>query len=640
MFEEFILIGVFFFILIGVWRWHLAEKKKWQLKSDELCQKVDVVNEEILGALPLGVVVLDIKGNILWHNPLFNKMIGKEKSLKGKISQHLPELALKKHSWFPKWKDSQVAINGRVFHVESNELMHGDDTGRLLLTFQDITEQINQGQKYQDDKPVVGFIQIDNFNEAIDDVEDENKPVLLAKIDKILTEWAIDMEGYLRKFAEDKYLLVINVGALKEVQENRFDIIDRIREITLGNKIPVTLSIGIGSGDEPIVDLSRLAQLGLDLALGRGGDQVVLKWPDKVLFYGGKSNTVEKRTKVRARVVAYTLKDHIQQASNVIVVGHESSDLDSAGASLGVAKAAVEYGKPVHVVLDNSSGALDKLLEVVEEELEYGEKIISGWEALQYVNKDTLLVICDTHKPSLLIESKLLDHTDKIIIIDHHRRAEEFIDKAQLVYLEPYASSTSEMVAEILQYLGEDITLDDITASALLAGIAVDTKNFTFQTGVRTFEAASFLRRAGAEANMVRKLLQDDFDTVLQRAEIIKQSEVLINNTVVGVLPQMVPHATIIAAQAADVLLTIENITASFVLYAVPDGVNISARSNGDLNVQVLMEKLGGGGHFTVAGAQLKGLSIPEVKEKLKTALDEHLSSIDNDQLSMKRLKN
>jgi len=621
VFEPYQMMMLFLGLLLVVFALYAVQRRTWLKKEEKLFQKIDIVTEELLDYIPVGIAVVDEKATLLWYNSFFGRILGRE-DIKGNIGYLLPELAVHRHPWFSQEKTIQITLKEKIFRVESRRLKNGSG---FVLSFEDITERVNIDQHRQEDRPVIGLIQIDNFSETVQDVEEEKRPLLLAEIDKVLAEWAVKMEGILRKYAEDRYLLVISQEALRESQKSRFDIMDRMREINLGNKIPLTLSMGIGTGEETIMDLSRLAHGGLELALGRGGDQAVVKWADRVLFYGGKSNVVEKKTKVRARVVAYTLRHYIQQASNVIVMGHEGSDLDSAGASLGVAKIALNYEKQVHVVLDNSSGTLDRLLEIMEDYPEYTRRIFSGREALQAANKDTLLVICDTHKPSLLIEPAVLGKVGRTILIDHHRRAEEFINEAQLVYVEPYASSTCELVTEILQYLGEEVTLDSLVASVLLAGIVVDTKNFIFQTGVRTFEAAGFLRRAGAEAHLIRKLLQDDFDTVLERARVIQSSEILYGRIAVAILDRIVPHHTIIAAQTADILLSIENIKASFVLYAVPEGVHISGRSSGEINVQVLLERLGGGGHLTVAGAQLKGIGIPEAKEKLNTVLKEYL---------------
>lgn len=621
-------IGLLLSLCFLVLWWQMQKKKIGPVNGKDQSPDMSVNKEDTLKAIaidvleevPLGIAVMDQKGELIWVNQSFRHLIRKEDA-KGNISHIIPELAVHTHSWFSSEKAFHLPINGKVFRVERKEFT---EVG-FVLSFEDITEKFNIDQHRQEERPVIGFIQIDNLSETVQEVEDEKRPVLQGEIDKVLTEWALKMEGFLRKYAEDRYLLIMSQEALQECQKSRFDIMDRIREINLGNRIPITLSMGIGTGEEPIIDLSRLANLGLELALGRGGDQAVVKWADKVLFYGGKSNVVEKKTKVRARVVAYTLRHFIQQAARVIVMGHESSDLDSAGASLGVAKIALDYGKPVQIVLDNSARTLDKLWEMIKDYPEYAGRISTGKEALLHADQETLLVICDTNRPSLLIEPDILEKVGRIILIDHHRRGEEFISDAQLIYVEPYASSTSELVTEIIQYLGEEISLDPLVASALLAGIVVDSKNFIFQTGVRTFEAAGFLRRVGAESNMVRKFLQDDFEMVLARAQVVQNSEILYEHIAIGYLGRVVPHNMIIAAQSADLLLSIEDIQASFVLYAVNDGVNISGRSDGEMNVQVLLEELGGGGHLTVAGAQLKGVDIAEAKERLMVLLNTYL---------------
>jgi len=467
----------------------------------------------------------------------------------------------------------------------------------------------------------VALIQVDNLAEVTQGLDDSERGQILSAIDKILTEWALRSESFLKKYAEDRSLLLISRGGVEEAERNRFDVLDRVREINLGNVIPLTLSIGVGMGEENLAELGRLAATGLELALGRGGDQVVLKWPDRVLFYGGKSNAVAKKTKVRARVVASTLEQQMQQADRVLVMGHANADLDCAGSALGIASLAMHLGKPVRVIMDNPTGILDKFFAILPDYPELAGIVIKGQEAESLSGKNQLLVVVDTHKPSLLVAPGLLARTEQVIVIDHHRRAEEFIEKAQLAYIEPYASSTSELVTEILQYLGEGMVPKPFFASVLLAGIVVDTRNFSFQTGVRTFEAAAHLRQIGAEPELVRRLLQDDLDTVLQRAEVLKQAKILFGQVALAALEEEMPHVTMIAAQTADILLTIEKIRASFVLYPVSDGVNISARSNGQVNVQVLMEQLGGGGHFTVAGAQLKGSSMEEALARLEDLL-------------------
>ncbi|MGI6679636.1 MAG: DHH family phosphoesterase [Dehalobacterium sp.] len=597
--------------------WYHLQK----IKADPPKGTVDnQIFADIVEDMGLGIAITDPKGEVLWANKFLHRLLNREE-VKGTVADLLPGLSGNTYHLLNSKKPLQLSFKGRVLHIEKRSMDHSQG---YVLKIDDITEKIGVCQHRQEDKPVIVLIQIDNLIETLQEIEEEKKLVLQAAIDKVLTEWALKLEGFLIKQGEGRYLVVMSQEALSECQKNRFEIMDQIREIKLGNTIPITLSMGVGVGEEPIIDLYRLANQGLELALGRGGDQAVVKWTDRVLFYGGKSNVTEKKTKVRARVVANTLSYYIQQAAHVIVMGHVSTDLDSAGASLGIAKVAMHFGKPVQIVLDNSTGSLGKLWPMIKEDPLYGKRLVTGEEALSQVNSETLLVICDTNKPSLLVEERLIPRAGRIVIIDHHRRGEEFINDAQLVYVEPYASSTSELVTEIIQYLEEEVSLDPMAASAMLGGIMVDSKYFVFQTGVRTFEAAGFLRRMGAETNLVRKLLQDDFAMVVERARIVQYAKIVFENIALGFMEEIVPHNTIIAAEAADILLNIEGMKASFVLYKSLEGVNISGRSNGEINVQILLESLGGGGHLTGAGAQLKDIDLPEAEAKLMALIESY----------------
>jgi c-di-AMP phosphodiesterase-like protein len=590
----------------------------------ELEKQVNTVTEEVIRLLPLGVVIIDSNGTVLWHNDRFGEMLGQPAGMEGKIGLVLPDLRFKHHSLYRELESTQVVIRDRVYRVSIADLQQRE-WGRRAVYFLDITDQLTQGQKSQDERLCLGLIQVDNYQEALQSTEDDRKPILLAELDKLIGEWALQWEGYLRKFAEDRYLLVTNYGAARECQRTRFDILDRAREINVGNKLPITLSIGFGIGEESPVDLGRLAQLALELALGRGGDQAVVKTSDRVWFYGGKSKAVEKRTKVKARVVAFSLKELIQQAGNIVVMGHETMDLDCLGAALGLGRACRTFGKPVHVVVDHRQGALGKALDWVQQDDDYEKIAVSEDEAVRLTNPETLLVVVDVHRPSLVAEPRLLSLCGQVAIIDHHRRAEEFIARATLVYLEPYASSTSELVAELLQYLGDEVEVGKGEATVMLAGITVDTKSFTYQTGARTFEAASFLRRSGADPGLVHEFLRDDLTSVVRRAAILQRTEILFGSVALAAYDHVSEKGQVITAQVADSLLDVEGVKASFVLCAGPEGVTISARSHGEINVQLIMERMGGGGHMTVAGAQLPGFELNQAKETLEEILPEYL---------------
>ncbi|WP_207643772.1 DHH family phosphoesterase [Heliomicrobium modesticaldum] len=612
-----LLVAVLFFVIESAYRWRQQAEEQFS----RLQEQFEASGANLLAHLPLGLVYIDSNGALLWHNPEFARMLGREGyRFKGKLRSHLPELHFKKNSAFSELAASRLVIRDRQIKVT---LRIGPEEGRRLLAFDDVTDYEQRAAR--EDGPVIGLCIIDNFDEAVAPLEDENKFALTAEIDKLLNEWALGVEAFIRKVAEDRYVLLMTGSGLRLCQAHNFDILDRIRSIRLENRIAVTLSVGLGVGEESMADLGRLARTGVDLAMERGGDQVVVKSADRVYFYGGNTEAVEKRTRVRARVVAKSLRNLILAADNVVILGHEYADLDAAGAALGLSRAVAALGKPVSVILDTRGGALDRLMPYVQANADLAKTLVSVEAAPDHVTARTLLVVVDTHKPSLLPDRTLLDRAGEIVIIDHHRRGEEFIDKNSLVYLEAYASSTCELVAEILQYLKEDLELGKIAASALLAGITVDTKHFVFMTGARTYEAASYLRRSGADPQLVQSLLRDSMETVVRRAAIIGGAEVHFGHIAIGVQEEAVPRATVISAQAADELLEVEGIQASFVLRPYPKGTAVSARSQGDINVHAILERLGGGGHLTIAGAQLAGLSLSEAKEKLLTAIGEYL---------------
>lgn len=477
----------------------------------------------------------------------------------------------------------------------------------------------------QEQAPVLGLLQVDNYEEVLAGTPESQRPLLKAAIDKLLTDWAQSTDAYLHRYAEDRYILVLTGRGLALRQEDKFALLDRVKEIGFGNPIPVTFSIGLGTGVDSLVELSSFARLALDLALGRGGDQVVIKTAKDFTYYGGKSMAPEKRTKVRARVIAQALRELIAGADRVVAMGHASADPDSLGAAVALARAARDLGKPGYVVLEEVTPSIEIVYNYLHEHDTYQEIFVEPGAAVRLVSAETLLLVVDTHKPSLVVAPRLLTRTRKIVVIDHHRRAEEFIADPTLIYLENYASSTSELVTEILQYL-DGVQLTSLEATALLAGITVDTKNFAFQTGVRTFEAAAYLRRSGADARLIQKLFRDDWGSFVRRAQVIKSTALLAGGLAVAEISDGARDSQLLAAQVANELLNIEEVKASFVIYPFKDGAAVSARSLGDVNVQVLMEKLGGGGHLNIAGAQLKGLSLASAREKLDQVLNAYLT--------------
>ncbi|HBT48522.1 MAG TPA: exopolyphosphatase, partial [Caldanaerobacter subterraneus] len=457
--------------------------------------------------------------------------------------------------------------------------------------------------------------------EALMSVEDVKRAVISSEIEKKLSEWASSIKAFLKKYDDDKYFAIFKEGELKKLEENRFDILDKIRETGEEMKVLLTLSIGVGAEADDFLTLNEYASSALDLALGRGGDQAVLKRGDKIYFYGGRTQAVEKRTRVKARVIAHALRELIKESSTIFIMGHNFMDFDSLGAAIGMYRACADLGKKAYIILDKSNVAIDELVKKIKATDGYQDLFIKSLEVKNMIDENSLLIVVDTHRPSYLSYPEIVELIDRIVVIDHHRRGKEFIDKALLVYLEPYASSASELVTEILQYIVEKINLKPIEAEALLAGIAVDTKNFTFRTGSRTFEAASFLRKKGADTTSVKQLFQNDLASYIIKATIVKNAEILDNGIAIAISPPAANN--LIIAQAADELLTIKGVKASFVLLQRGEDVAISGRSMGDVNVQIILEKLGGGGHLTVAGAQVKK-PMEEVLNELKQAIKEY----------------
>jgi len=452
---------------------------------------------------------------------------------------------------------------------------------------------------------------------------------IVFEVNRLLDEWSHNIGGFLRRVSDDLYIIVMERQSLDRALAEKFDILDKVRALSGANKFPVTLSFGIAvaSSATTMSQLGEQAQAGLDLALGRGGDQVAVQIDSKTQFYGGKAKAVEKHTRVKARVVAHAINEIIENSDEVFIMGHHNEDFDCFGASMGVAKMARQLGKPVHIILSDMNEGVDKFMEMLKDKKEYADLFISAKEFTTIVAINPVLFIVDTHIPHLVAGPELLERVDQKIIIDHHRRSEQFIENPLLIYIEPASSSTSELVTELLMYFSEELVLTRMDATALYSGIVVDTKNFAVQTGVRTFDAAAYLRRSGADPVMVRHLFRTDYETNLAKARATAGSKFFEGGLIVAACPENTLNIQTIAAQVADSLLRIESVRMSIVLFQLkPDTVGISARSTGEINVQVIMESFGGGGHQNVAGAQVKGETLEAVE---KRAIDLSLKYIE-----------
>ncbi len=472
---------------------------------------------------------------------------------------------------------------------------------------------------------VIGFIQIDNLEDVLQGLDETQRNTLRSETHQHLLAWCSRMNGFLRKYSDDTYMGIFSRPDLDRMIGEKFDILDEVRALRAGNKIPVTLSIGIAANGATMSERGQKAQTGLDLALGRGGDQAAVYVNEEVQFYGGKAKVMEKSTRVKARVVAHAIRELLQEAGDVLVMGHEGEDFDSLGAAMGVARMATHLGKKVNIVVGTVALSFEKLQELLPDYEEYGGLFLTAEQALERVTPKTLLFVVDTHRVFLTAAPQLIDRVERRVVIDHHRRSEDFIPSPMIVYLEPSASSTSELVTELLVYFDEKTEITRLEASALFAGIVVDTKNFAVQTGVRTFEAAAYLRRAGADPAIVRHLFRVDMENLKLRAAILAGSQSLPGGVVIAICPADVKDGQIISAQAADTMLTIEGVRVSFVLCPTEEGVSISARSDGDVNVQVIMEAFGGGGHQTVAGAQLNGVDLAEARRRLELVIADYI---------------
>ncbi|MBP1932315.1 DHH family phosphoesterase [Ammoniphilus resinae] len=601
-------------LAIFIFRAEQAFRRDLQRYIATLRHRVKKVGDEVVGEMPIGILLYSEDKKIEWYNPYMLKITGKE-SLSGQdLLDVIPQLAELNNGK----KKMEIIYNQKIYEVISR-------VEERLYYFTDVTEYRELLLRYNEEKVVFAIIHLDNVDEVAQGMDEQSRALLLSNVTTAINEWAQKYKMYIRKYASDKFLAIMDEGTLQRVLESRFEILDVVREMTAKNKLPLTLSIGVGAGDDEFVKLGEMAQSSLDIALGRGGDQAAVKQGDKTTFYGGKSNAVEKRTRVRARVISHALRDLILESDVVLIMGHKFPDMDAIGASIGVLKAVLANEKKGYIVLDKVNPSIDRLMAAVEEHEYLMNYFVTPELAIGMATRRSLVVMVDTHRPSMTIEPKILQSTNRVMVIDHHRRSEEFVEDPVLVYLEPYASSTCELVTELLQYQSEKLNMDNLEATALLSGIVVDTKSFAFRTGARTFEAASFLRRNGAEPAIVQRLLKEELDQYIKRSKIVQNTEILYDIFAISEGDSEETYTQVLIAQAADTLLTMSGIQAAFVICKRPDNmIAISARSLGEINVQMIMEKMGGGGHLTNAATQVKELSMQEAVNQLKALIKQY----------------
>lgn len=616
------LVGLVYMILHS-WRTNRQRQKRMQHYLEELYSDIDSAARYAILNLPMPLTMLDGEGRISWYNSKFADLIGVKDLLGMAIEDAVHHFDLEKLLANKELMD--VKMGDRYYRIYANVIKMDEDTNRftIMLYWIDNTVAKTVKDRYEDEKPIIAMIQVDNYDDVMSETKEDKRPFLTSEIDGKISLWASRMNALIKKYQNDKYIVIFEHKYLENLEVKKFGLLDEIREIDVGNKFPVTLSIGVGVSGKNFNQSEEYAFSALELALGRGGDQAVVRKIGNFDFYGGKTKAVEKRNKVKARIIAHGLRPLIDESKRVIIMGHKYPDMDCFGAAIGINRAVISRGKDAYIVLNQVNEAIKNIYEVFKDEPAY--KFITSEEALELAEDNVLLVVVDTHRPSITECPKLLEKLPRVVLIDHHRRGTEYIENTALKYHEPYASSTSELVTEILQYMENKINIEKIEAEALMAGIAVDTKSFSFKTGVRTFEAASLLKRFGADTTQVKQFFQDDLTTFINKANLVSSAKLYGHEVAISVCHDKIPNAPLIAAQAADDLLNIRGISTSFVISMnEEDVVFISGRSLGDTNVQMILEKLGGGGHMTTAGAQFKDVTLEAVHELLMSAIHDY----------------
>lgn len=595
------------------------------------------IQKKLLRDLELPHALLDDDGKVIWTNKAFERVIHKEKGYSRSITSLFPLLTNDKLPGEEEETELEFNFEGYEFHAkmkkvsmiqmtEHSEIMSavGYDGYLIALYLFDETA-LKIALKENDDQSLsIGMIYLDNYEEALESVEEVRRSLLIALIDRKVNKYISALDGIAKKIEKDKYMVVLRKKALKQLEECKFDLLEDVKTVNIGNEMAVTLSIGIGLDGLTFAQNYEFARNAIDLALGRGGDQAVVKTPESITYYGGKSQQVEKNTRVKARVKAHALNEIITSKDKVIVMGHRLADVDSFGAAVGIYRIAKALDRKAHIVLNDVTTSMQPLVDMFLDNPEYeADMILNSMQAIEMAGSNTALVIVDVNKPSITECPELIRFCKSIVVLDHHRQGAEVVENATLSYVEPYASSTCEMVSEILQYIDEGIKLRNEEADCLYSGIMIDTNNFMTKTGVRTFEAAAYLRRNGADVTRVRKLFREDANEYKAKADAVSQAEIYRSDYAISVCPgEDLQSPTIVGAQAANELLNIKGIKASFVLTEYQNKIYVSARSIDEVNVQVIMERLGGGGHMNIAGAQMENTSAPEGIQIMKSTLD------------------
>ena len=605
----------------------------------EFAAQYGIVQNVLLRELAIPYAILLDDGKAVWMNEAFERVLGGRPKGDAYISKYIPELNV---SIFPGQEGDVVEIDvyhaNREYRAELRRVsVEGfSETERLLempaekeffiaVYLQDVTELNRYIKENEQQRLVAGLIYIDNYDEVVDSVEEVRQSLLMALVDRKINQYIAGVDGIVKKMENDKYFIVIKKQYFKQLEEDKFSLLEDVKAVNIGNSIPATLSIGLGLSSVSYAQSYNYARVAIDLALARGGDQAVIKDCDGITYYGGKREQTAKNTRVKARVKAEALREFITVKDKIFVMGHKLTDVDAFGAAIGIYRAAAALEKKAHIVINEISASLRPLYESFEKDGEYPPDLfLTSAEAIPMVDEESMVIVVDTNRPQMTECEELLKKTRTIVVLDHHRQSSDNIENALLSYIEPYASSSCEMVSEVLQYIVDDIKIPKLEASSMYAGIMIDTNNFVNRTGVRTFEAAAFLRRCGADITLVRKMFRDDMESYRAKAEIISSAEVYQKKFAIAVGRDLtIESPTIIGAQAADELLDISGIKASFVLTEYNGRIYVSARAIDEVNVQIIMERFGGGGHMNASGAQFDHTDMDQAVEDLKQVLDD-----------------
>ncbi len=632
----FIILAVLYIILIAATI--INNKRRKSELSEQLKDLTLNVNKTAKTTLinsPFPLIIIEANGNIIWRSEKFNnefKDLNKDNLELMALLSNIKQIAVSKKNSMEKKQKGKIEIefdiNRRTYkilgtYIKTNKDENNDYT--FILYFIDQTEIKKLQEKEEETEINIGMISIDNYDEINQRLSGEIKSQVIAKIEQCIYEWALKYSALVVKVERDKFYVVIDNKNLENAKKDKMNILQQIKELQILDGIQATLSISFSKDGETLDEKYRSAQAVQEIALGRGGDQAIIKQDQKYEFFGGRTEEVEKRTKVKARTVSTALVKLIEESDNVLVMGHTNSDMDAIGSALGIYRLSKTLNKEANIVVDSKAVGISSFLEAIEKDEEYIGCVINGETALEKMTDDTLLVIVDTNKTNYVESIKVLENAKKVVEIDHHRKSTDYIKDTILSFHEVYASSASELVTEIIQYSPIKIKLTPIEVEALYAGIMLDTKEFTFKTGVRTFEAAAYLRKCGVDIIKVKKWFQDDLKTYQIISNIISKAEIVKGSIAISTYNEDELNTTLVIAKAADELLTISGISASFVLGKTDDTIYISGRSIGDINVQLILEKLGGGGHITLAGAQLPNTTIDDALLKLKNAIDEYM---------------